>query len=321
MPLKFQKNLIDPGDTVVVGVSGGVDSSVLLDLMVKNENASEVVVAHVNYSLRGKESSRDEKFVRGLAEENSCRFFLARPKIRRGGENIQSAARDFRYKFFADVACKTGASKIALAHHADDQAETVLLHLARGSGASGLVGMSHRRPFAGGIDIIRPLLELTKDEIRKYAAANKLKYVEDSTNKTKKYQRNAVRHELLPLLKRYNPSIVEHLCRTAAILRDEDDVMMQSAATAFGKICTAGEKEITFSRAGFLANHIAIQRRVLRQAYAALSGSTADLLADHVEKMLEIIGSPCKNGRYSLPKGIHFERNHEEFLLKSKVAL
>jgi tRNA(Ile)-lysidine synthase len=340
-----EENVLSPGDSVLLGLSGGVDSVVLLDVLCKLAPVLglKLTCAHVNYGLRGRESERDEKFVKALAKKYRVKLFVKNVAERFSvpSTNLQNLARNLRYDFFIKTARKIGADKIAVAHHADDQAETILLHLIRGSGLGGLTGMSptsfpHRYVIpaqagisgmqgSGGIALIRPLLSLTKGEILAYAKDRGLKYVQDRTNRTSKYTRNAVRRDVLPLLSRYNPSIVAHICKTAAILRDEDDALNKIATEAFEKLSALSPhglssrrkpgSSISFSRARFLKNHIAVQRRILRLAYARLTGGTADLLTDHIDKMIWIIASGTKKGSYCLPKGIKFERKGEKIIL------
>ncbi|MBI2341642.1 MAG: tRNA lysidine(34) synthetase TilS [Deltaproteobacteria bacterium] len=341
-----ESQLINKGDRILVGVSGGIDSVVLLDILarLKEELGLSIHAAHVNYGLRGKESDRDEKFVRGLAKEYDIPCVIARnkatkPVCRQAGNlprvNLQNSARELRYDFFLKTAKKIKAGKIAVAHHADDQAETVLLHLIRGSGLSGLVGMTHTSspPLMGGdkgeggIVLIRPLLSFTKNGLLAYAKERGLKFVQDRTNRTKKYHRNVIRHELLPLLRKYNPNVIERVCKTAAILRDENEALDEIAARAFlqssGHVCHPRESgndkriihKVKFNRLRFIKHHIAIRRRILRLAYAKLTGGTADLLNDHIERMLQIIGSAKKEGEYSLPNGVKFIRKGDAIIL------
>ena len=338
-----ESGLVEPADRIVVGVSGGVDSAVLLDILsrLENEEAISIFIAHVNYGLRGKESDRDEKFVARLAKGYGCKFFVTRnpplSPFRKSNTNLQNAARDCRYNFFAKVAKDIGANKVALAHHADDQAETLLLHLARGSGLSGLAGMAHRRELGEQVLLIRPLLNFSKAEVREYAKKRSLKYVEDSSNVSPKYYRNILRKEVIPILAKNNPNIVFHLCKTAAILRDENEVLDEMTTRAFACSCHPRARgdllrtldssatadgydkrqahEIKFKRVLFIKHHIAIRRRMLRLAYARLTGGTADLLTDHIDKMMWIISSGNKEGSYNLPKGVKFNREGNEIIL------
>jgi len=353
--------LISKGDRLVVGLSGGIDSVVLLDVLsrLKEELGLYIAVAHVNYGLRGKESERDERFVKGMAKRYGIHCVIARPKAKIISENLQNTARNFRYGFFLKIAQKVKAEKMAVAHNSDDQAETMLLHLIRGSGLKGLGGMEPARELAKGFSVVRPLLSTTREDIVRYVKERKLKFVEDRTNKTKKYSRNIVRHNILPLLKKHNPNIIGHLCKTAAILRDEDAALDEICHSRGGlssprslsphvasrergslvrncvrdifppiqrggrganyrttvRLWRRNDSKITFNRAGFLEHHVAIQRRILRFAYARLTGGTADLVTDHIDKMIWIISSPAQKGEYSLPRGVKFARKGNTVIL------
>lgn len=338
----IDSQIVEAGDSVLLGVSGGVDSVVLLDVLasIREELGLKIDIAHFNYQLRGKASDGDESFVKVLAKKYNCPFFVKQtsPINKTGDTNLQSAARDLRYVFFNKIAQKVGANKIAVAHHADDQAETILLHLTRGSGVNGLLGISAKREIGEGLSLIRPLLSFTKDEILAYAKERKLKFRQDRTNKTKKYQRNAIRHDLLPLVKKYNPNIVQHLCKTATILRDEDRALDEIARAFLQKASPARHARLASSQgeAGgdaflgdpsyicikrpiFIKYNPAIMKRVLRLAYARLTGSTADLLTDHLDRMLQICDSSKKEGSYNLPNGVKFKRNSNEILLRLNV--
>ncbi len=378
-------HLFEKDDRIVIGVSGGADSVVLLDALTRlqPEYRFKLCVAHVNYGLRGRESDRDERFVKGLAKKYNIPCVIAssakrdeaisRKKLSSGDRhalsglamtgNLQNSARDIRYNFFLKVAKKVRANKIAVAHHANDQAETILIHLTRGAGLSGLAGMSEIRDFTRGrscpiygakrspLKLVRPLLNCTKEDILLYAKERRLKFVQDRTNRTRKYHRNVIRHDLLPLLRKYNPNIVQHLCKTAAILRDEDDALNEIASRAChprgslssprkrcarravlaggSHVCNCvpelpdyylgDDSKVTFKRIHFLKHHPAIQRRILRLVYAKLTGGTADLLTDHIDKMIWVISSGKKEGHYSLPRGVKFIRKGDRLLFSKPV--
>jgi tRNA(Ile)-lysidine synthase len=347
-----KSGLICSGDRVTVGISGGVDSAVLLDALVRLRDGYrlKLYVVHVNYRLRGRESDRDERFVKALARKCGIKCFIKRVNCSRpiyradllpdksgncgsgGHGNLQNTARDLRYEFCLKTARKLKANKIAVAHNADDQAETLLLHLIRGSGLKGLGGMEPSREIAKGITLIRPLLSTTRDEIVKYVKERSLKFVVDRTNRTKKYSRNVIRHDILPLLKKHNPNIIGHLCKTAAILRDEDAALNEfchprgsgrgsharNRVPEIPDYYLGDDSKVTLSRSHFLKHHIAIRRRLLRLAYARLTGGTADLLTDHIDKMLHIISSSAKEGRYSLPRGVRFVRKGNVIIVRAR---
>lgn len=317
-----ESSLLEAGDRVLIGVSGGVDSVVLLDLLVRlsEDVGLTISIAHVNYGLRGKESDRDEKFVKGLAKKYDCQLFLAKPKgLKNKSDNLQLGARNFRYKFFLDAAKKINADKIALAHHADDQAETVLLHLSRGAGLNGLTGMDSSRELDNVVKLVRPLLPITRKEILGYAKERLLKFVEDSTNKTNKYSRNFIRHDVLPLLSKANPNIVKSLCKTANILRDDDIALDSIAIEGFKKVVKVEKGKVFIQRKGFLKYPMAIRKRILRLAYNYLTGDTADLLTDHIEKMCYLASSLNKKAEYSLPHGLKFVRSDGVIFIKVYV--
>ncbi|MEN3038582.1 MAG: tRNA lysidine(34) synthetase TilS [Candidatus Kryptonium sp.] len=219
----IQKNkLISPKDKIVVAVSGGVDSIVLLDLLneLKNQLKLELIVAHFNHKLRGEESDEDENFVRDFASKLELECYVRSEDTREYCKNkkisIQEGARELRYNFFETLRLLKGFDKIATAHNANDNAETILLNLFRGSGVNGLAGIQLKRG-----NIIRPLLFATRDEIEAYALEKGLSYRIDSSNFKTAYRRNYIRLKLLPLIsENINPGIIETLNRTAQIFSE-----------------------------------------------------------------------------------------------------
>jgi len=198
------------GAAGVVAVSGGPDSVALAHAMAR----SPIVLAHVNHMLRGAESDADEEFVTGLAPR--CRVLRVdtAAEADKRGQNLEATARDLRYAWFAQVARDEGAAWVAVAHTADDQAETVLFRLLRGSGVEGLRGMSARRPLDGSVVLLRPLLDVRRRDVHAYLEAHGLAYRQDSSNLDTALTRNRLRRELMPQLEReYNPALVDALCR------------------------------------------------------------------------------------------------------------
>ena len=221
------KELLEPGDRVLVCVSGGADSVALLDVL--QRGGYECVVAHCNFHLRGEESDRDERFVREVigerlkakGEKLCVNDFDTVGYAQKKGISIEMAARELRYRWFAEVAAETGCKAIAVAHHQNDQAETVLLNLKRGTGIRGLCGMRAKsgNPYEvrderreAGIPIIRPLLCTTRDYIEHYLRdIRHLAWVDDSTNTDTRIKRNAIREQL----KHYTKAEIEHIAATA----------------------------------------------------------------------------------------------------------
>ena len=206
------KELLQSGDRVLVCVSGGADSIALLDVL--QRGGYDCVVAHCNFHLRGEESDRDEAFVRRLGEEVKIKHFDTSAFATEQGLSIEMAARKLRYEWFAQIAKEEGCKAIAVAHHQNDQAETILLNLKRGTGIRGLCGMRAKspNPEGGDIPVIRPLLCTTRDYIEHYLRdIRHLPWVEDSTNKDTAITRNAVRQQL----NSYSKAEIEHIANTA----------------------------------------------------------------------------------------------------------
>jgi tRNA(Ile)-lysidine synthase len=201
---------------LVVACSGGRDSVVLVDLLHRFacEHPVIPVVVHVNHHLRGRDSLRDERFVRDLCRRRDLPCVGISAKMSKSG-NIQSEARRLRYAALSAVAQHIGASVVLTAHHANDQAETVILHLMRGSGPAALTGISEQRALAKGVRLLRPMLGMTRAQIDRYLHDARLRFVADRSNRSLRYTRNWIRKRVIPLLETQNPRVVEALCTVA----------------------------------------------------------------------------------------------------------
>lgn len=222
-------HLLQKGDKVLVALSGGADSVALLHILnsFKEEFNITLYAAHFNHGIRGEEADRDERFCKALCEKMGVSFFRFQADVpsiaRRYGESVELCGRKMRYDFLQRVCHdKLGGAKIATAHHSDDNAETVLWNLTRGSGLAGLAGIPVKRDI-----IIRPLLHCTRAGIEAYCAENDLAYVTDSTNLSDDYTRNKLRHQVMPVLRELNPSVGESIGRTSSILREADEYLKQ----------------------------------------------------------------------------------------------
>ena len=290
------EKLVRPGSILLAAVSGGIDSMVLADVLynLRQKLQFELAVASFDHGLRP-ESSSDLAFVRFWAEEHGLPFFGGGKDIAAlsGGKNVEDIARRERYTFLRSTAAKYGADAIATAHHRDDQAETVLLHLLRGSGVTGLAGMRPENDH-----IVRPLLCVDRIDIAEYASTNHIEYREDYTNSSTRYLRNKIRLDLLPVLAEYNPSIKRQLNDTAAICRDEDALLDDMAEISLAELWSVDES--TLSGSGFDELAPALQRRVLRKAYQLLAGDLPELSYKQVESIR------CLKDEQScdLPRGI-----------------
>ena len=233
MSLSLGGHTFPKGSTIIVGLSGGADSVCLMDLLYKG--GYTVVAAHVNFHLRGSESDRDEVFVRDLCRKSYpeaklvVRSFDTIGYAQEKRLSVEMAARDLRYAWFSHLLDTYEAAAIAVAHHAGDQVETLLLNLARGTGGRGLCGM---RTLDKRTGIWRPLLSVTHDEILHYLSEQQLPHVEDSSNEDTSITRNLIRHKLIPLFQRINPSFTSSTIQTMAHLREEQEYLDRQVAYA-----------------------------------------------------------------------------------------
>ncbi|PYI50236.1 tRNA lysidine(34) synthetase TilS [Paenibacillus flagellatus] len=267
------ERLVQAGDRIVVAVSGGPDSMALLHVLFSLRERLRIglVAAHVNHRFRGAESDREADIVAAFAEELGVPCEMASidvpDYIARTGMNPQAAAREKRYAFLREAAGRHGAKKIALAHHADDQAETVLMRLLRGSGPSGLAGMPIVRAEKN-LELIRPLLRIYKSEIECHCADYGLPVCRDSSNESRKYFRNEIRLDVIPFLRQYSDRLPESLNRLAEIARAEDEWMEAETRRTFAEIVSvrhAGDgTECVLESASFAVLPIALQRRLIK---------------------------------------------------------
>src|SRR6266404_3444831 len=233
------RRLFRRGGRMLVAVSGGLDSMVLLDALreLAPENGWRLKVAHLNHRLRGRSSDADERLVRRTARRLGLPVEAERADVRRFARahklSLEMAAREVRHDFLARAARRLGNCSVALAHHADDQLELFFLRLLRGSGGEGLAGMKWRNPSPSDpkIELARPLLDQPKSALLEYAAARRIRFHDDATNASLDIQRNRIRHELLPLLrKKYQPALDKTILRVMGILGAEAEFVSQAAS-------------------------------------------------------------------------------------------
>jgi tRNA(Ile)-lysidine synthase len=252
---------------ILVAVSGGVDSVVLLDQLVKKYSAAEIVAAHFNHQIR-EAALRDARFVENLAKHYGVAYAYGQADVPAYAAehkmSLEDAARQLRYGFLEKAALENGCLQVAVAHHADDQVETIVMRFLRGSGARGLSGMPEQRKL-GAVTMIRPLLGVSRAAIELYAKENKLEHVVDETNTDTDILRNKIRHELIPLLKTYNPNLQESLARMSDIFSAEDvyldDLARQSLETV---VTRRSERSVRIDRVAFNDCPLVIQRRMVR---------------------------------------------------------
>ena len=284
------RDLLSPGDRIVVAVSGGPDSVALLSCLVALSSRWnwDLNIGHVNHGLRGTESEEDAEFVEKLGNSFGIPVSIREARLKKqdakfAKQSLQAYAREVRYQALETILQERNATKMALGHTADDQAETVLMWMLRGSGTGGLSGIPPKR----GERIVRPLLDIRRRDILAYLEQRQLTYRMDSSNRQPVYLRNRLRQELMPHLKEYSPGLVNVLSRQAEIIRDDHAYLEIMAAEAFHQICvTEDERRLQLDRTGLLALPIAIRRRVVRYGLQQLKGNTHGLRFDVVQRLL-----------------------------------
>ncbi len=297
-------NMIRCGDRVVVGVSGGPDSVCLLDVLygLREKLSLELVVAHYEHGLRPGEDEKETSFVRQLAEHYNLPFVSEKAReLRPGLPNPEETARILRYKFLEQTRISFSAHKIALGHNRDDQAETVLMRLIRGSGLSGLTGIPPVRDQV----IIRPLIERGRDQILSYMRYRGLQWMIDSSNLKTDYLRNRVRHEILPVLRKYQPRINEILSHTAEVLREEDHWLDQEADIWLDRLAAEKrERYISVNISRLTEVPKALAPRVIRQMIRTVKGNLRKITANHIKSICHLAKSAKAQAQVHLPDDI-----------------
>lgn len=289
-----EHNLINSGDKIVIGVSGGPDSITLLTCMnkYKDKLGCEIIVAHVNHLIR-KDSTDDEKYVEKICENSQIKFYKKRIEILKLAEEqkkgTEEVGRIERYKFFDEVAKEEGANKIAIAHNMNDNAETMLLNLIRGTGMNGLEGI---QPVEYK-KYIRPLINCSRDEIEAYCDKYNLKPRIDSTNKENIYKRNIIRNKFIVELKELNPNIVETLSRTSKIIRAENEYIVKQAKKIFEEIAiyNRNQKElgkIEFEVKNFNTLDEVIKQKIVFITIEKMLGSTRNIEKNNIDDVIKM---------------------------------
>lgn len=322
--------LVTSGSCLLLAVSGGADSTCLLHLLtrIKDELGIRLHVAHLDHQLRGAESEADAGYVVGLAHRLGVPVTLGRRDVRAYQKkrriSLEEAAREVRYRFLADTASLVGAGKVAAGHTSNDQVETILMHLVRGSGTRGLRGL---QPSTGWqvdgkpITVVRPLLEVSRRETTDYCRSHRLRPRQDTSNLSLSPLRNRIRHRLLPLLESYNPRVAEALLRTSKVATDELAYMDEEVARLWADVVKRQDGVLILDRGRFLQMHPALKRHLLRMAIEELWGNIKDIETSHIEGMLSILDKPAGK-QVSLPGGLVFTTEYDRYLLgRQPVAL
>ncbi len=299
-----------PPDKLVVGVSGGADSLALLHVLYRVWGPDNLVVAHLNHGLR-RQAQAEAAFVAQTAVSWHIPHYVHQQDItalaQSQGLSLEEAGRQARYAFFAELAAQTGAKAVAVGHNADDQAETVLLHLLRGTGLAGLRGMELAGPMPHAPDVVllRPFLTVSRADIEQYCRTHHLQPVEDGSNQDTVFFRNRLRHHLLPLLANYNPQIKARLQHLAAIVAADEALLVQLQKEAVETVLLERQADwLAFDRAKWLALPLSLRRRALRHMLGMLRPVLQDVTFRPLEQARLLIEHGTGGTQVALPGGL-----------------
>jgi len=324
----LEENGLARRDTLlVVGSSGGPDSQALLYSLVslQDDLGLRLHVAHLNHNFRGEEAEEDARFVASQAERLSLPSTIEKIdsiayQREQGISSFEAAAREVRYGFLARVAREKGATAVALGHTADDRAETVLMHILRGTGLHGLRGMEplsiwhHPRRRDVQATLLRPLLEATRADTEAYCRERDIPFHTDTSNASLRFARNRIRWRLIPALRGYNPRVQQALLRLAHIASQEASYLEQEVERAWSRAARATAPAIALDAAFLASLHPHLQSLLLRRAYVEAAGSPSSLEEAHIRSMMRMLQSPPGKTLH-LPQGVQALTGYGELLV------
>ena len=322
-----QNHMAEPGDGVLAAVSGGADSVCLLLVLKALEESLGIHVAafHLHHGLRGAEADRDERFVRELCERLQVPLHTVREDVagyaKTHGLSEEEAGRILRYRWLEKTAGEFGCRRIATAHHKDDQTETVLMNLFRGSGLRGLGGIRPVRELSGELTLIRPLLGINRQEIETYLLEEKEAWCEDSTNKELVYARNKVRNELIPWIREHiNDRAEEHILKTAAFASQADEYFVSQAEKLLGD--GFQDQEASFAEIDtvlFDSQPDIMKSYLIRAMIMKVSGNAKDISARHMDAIAALDG-PGGGTSVDLPYGLQAMRSYQKLIIRKAAV-
>ena len=305
-------NMLNNGENVVVGLSGGADSCALTHILARMSEKMDlhITAVHINHGIRGEEAERDERSAEEFCRRLNIEFIAYHCDIpseaAKRGIGEEEAGRLVRYEKFYEMAEKKNGAKTAVAHNMNDKAETLIMNLCRGAGMKGLAGI---KPVGGSI--IRPLIFCTRDEIEKYCDDNNIEYCTDSTNLQNEYTRNKIRNILLPWLsENINPAAGMNMANASELLREEEEYLESKAQEQYKKLLKdSGDGFVSLNVDGLASEHSVIRRRVLRIALRSLRPDMRDFGRKHTESAEDILMGDTGR-RISLPGGITVSKGY-----------
>ncbi len=316
---------LGPQAALLIGVSGGPDSLSLMHMM--HQMGLNLIPAHLDHCLRS-ESADEAKVVAQIAEAWGMHCIQGKvdvaQKAKEQGQSVEEAARECRYRFLFEQAERVKAQAVVVAHTADDQVETVLMHLLRGADMGGLKGMTYQEIFphwSMAIPLIRPMLGVWHTEVINYCKEQGLTPLFDRSNLDKTYFRNRLRHDLLPRLETYNPQVRQVLWRMAEVLREDEELLIQLSQNAWQDCLYNLEAGlVTIYRERFLGMPLGLKRRVLRMGLDLLRPNLRDIGLDTIDRAVEAVQSPTVSGRLDLIAHLDLVIEDEKFYIKEKAV-
>lgn len=320
-----EQRLIQPGDRLIVGVSGGADSVCLLYVLhtlmpILQIPSQGIVVVHVHHGIRGEEADRDAEFVRELSERLGLLYHVYKKDIptyaKETGMSMEEAGREYRYQCMEALALQLKFDKIVVAHNQDDIAETVLFHMIRGSGLKGLAGIAASRG-----NIIRPLLGVSRVEIEAYLREKNQTFCEDSTNAELAYARNKIRHCILPVMKELNERAVDHICQLAGDAASSYDYIHTQAMEQYDPIGSEDVfgKTAVLSIAELYKVGPVLQEHIIWEAIGQVAQKKKDITRRHIQAVVALLYQDT-GSMVQLPYGICARRSYEELIISDKVV-
>lgn len=309
-------SLIDSKDTIIVGTSGGPDSVALVYLLAKIRDSYKlnIVLAHLNH-LHRKEAELDEKLVADLANNMGFDFRIKHASMddyaKKQKISPEDAGRRLRYEFFDEIAKNFESPKIATAHIKDDQAETVLMRMIRGTGAEGLAAMDFKNR-----NIIRPLLNFEKSELLAYLHENNINYATDQTNFESDYTRNYIRNEIFPKMEEINPNVIDSFYKLSQLVRDDIEIIDSLIEEIFASLATIKpDKSISYDRESFENQTNPIKAKLIRQGIFKIKGEVKDISKDNIDKFISL--SKLDTGKEIIKDDLIFIKNYEDYRLEA----
>lgn len=310
----IENKLISEGDTVIVGASGGPDSQFMIHILnkLRKDMGFDMVLTHLNH-LHRDEADKDEDLVRKTAEKLGLEFFSRSRSMDDLAKELkispEDAGRRLRYEFFNDLAKKYPTSKIAVAHNKDDQAETVLMRIVRGTGLDGLRAMDYKTG-----NIIRPILGIKKSQILEYLDENNIPYAIDHTNFENDYTRNKVRLDIIPILEEINPNVIDSVFKLSELARDDLEILDTIVDDKFKEMARVSQSEIAFDKEKFNKTDPSLLRRILRKAVENLKGQIKDLSKENLDDFLKI--RDLDTGKVLIKDDLSLRKSYDSYILE-----